>query len=203
MVTLQNSWTSVFWGSSTKYTKNRPPPVHTVAKKELVLILPFLGTTSWKVKNSLIRSFRKIMPFANLRLIFKTSKRLSSCFTFKDRLPKSLMSGVIYKFTCSGCNLRYIGSTKRFWETRLEEHTHLSARTGKPLNGCQIFAPLQHVKSKCCSAKSVTREDFTIIGRDSDPYVLQVKESIFVGKERPILIFFSHTSKISVKRIIG
>ena len=97
------------------------------------------------------------------------------------------MSGVIYKFTCSGCNLRYIGSTKRFWETRLEEHTHLSARTGKPLNGCQIFAPLQHVKSKCCSAKSVTREDFTIIGRDSDPYILQVKESIFVGKERPIL----------------
>ena len=97
------------------------------------------------------------------------------------------MPGVIYKYRCAGCNSCYIGSTKRFWESRLEDHTHISARTGKPLNGRQVFSPLQHVKSNCCSAKSVTREDFTIIGRDSDPYVLQVKESIFVGKERPIL----------------
>ena len=138
--------------------------VHTVPKKELLMVLPFLGTTSWTVKNSLIQSFRKIVPFANLKIVFKTNRRLSSCFTFKDKFPKSLMSGVIYKYTCAGCNLSYIGCTKRYWEKRLEEHSHISARTGKPLSGLQIFAPLQHVKSNCCSARSVTRDDFEIMG---------------------------------------
>ena len=163
-------------------------PVHTVPKKEFVMVVPFLGTTSWKVKNSLIRSFRKIVPFSSLKVIFKTNTKLSSCFTFKDKLPKSLLSGVIYRFTCSGCNLRYIGCTKRYWEKRLEEHSHISARTGKPMNGSQVFAPLQHVKSDaCCPAKSVKREDFTIIGYESDSYLLQVKESIFISTERPQL----------------
>ena len=100
------------------------------------------------------------------------------------------MSGVIYKLICSGCNLRYIGCTKRYWEKRLEEHTHISARTGKPMHGpsLQVFTPLQHVKSDaCCPAKSVRREDFTIIGYESDSYLLQVKESIFIATERPQL----------------
>ena len=161
-------------------------PVHTVPKKELTMIMPFLGTTSWNVKKSLIRSFRKILPFCNLRITFKTSKRLSSCFLVKDKLPKSLTSGVIYRFTCSECNLRYIGSTKRFWEKRLEEHTHISARTGQPLNGVQVFTPMQHVKSGACQAP-VTRGSFEIIGREKDPYLLLVKESIFISKERPVL----------------
>ena len=151
------------------------------------MVLPFLGTASWSIKNSLINSFRQIVPFANLKIIFKTSRRLSSCFSFKDKIPKTLMSGVIYKYTCAGCNLSYIGSTKRYWEKRLEEHTHISARTGKPLRGVQIYPPLQHVKSNCCSARSVAREDFTIIGRETDRYLLKVKESIFINTMRPVL----------------
>ena len=162
-------------------------PVHTVPKKELMMVLPFLGTTSWNVKNNIIRSFRKIVPFANLKVVFKTQRRLSSCFNFKDKFPKALMSGVIYKYTCAECNLSYVGSTKRYWEKRLEEHTHRSARTGEPLSGMIVYAPLQHVKSDCCAARSVKREDFTFIERESDPYLLQVKESIFIGKERPVL----------------
>ena len=111
------------------------------------MVLPFLGTTSWNVKNNIIRSFRKIVPFANVKVVFKTQRRLSSCFNFKDKFPKALMSGVIYKYTCAECNLSYVGSTKRYWEKRLEEHTHLSARTGEPLSGMIVYALLQHVKS--------------------------------------------------------
>ena len=151
------------------------------------MVLPFLGTTSWNVKNNILRSFRKIVPFANLKIVFKTQKRLSSCFTFKDKFPKALMSGVIYHYTCAACNRSYIGSTKRYWEKRLEEHSHISARTGQPLSGLIVYAPLQHVKSDDCAARSVKREDFTIIGRENDPYLLQVKESIFISKMRPVL----------------
>ena len=83
-------------------------PVHTVPKKELTMIMPFLGTTSWKLKNELIRTFRKIVPFCNLKIVFKTNRRLSSFFPFKDQLPKSLLSGVIYKYTCAECNLHWL-----------------------------------------------------------------------------------------------
>ena len=104
---------------------------------DMMIVLPFLGTTSWKVKNDLIRTFRKNVPFCNLKIVFKTGKRLSAFFLFKDKL-----SGVIYKFTCAKCNLSYVGCTKRYWEERLEEHTHLSALTGKPLTGGQIYATM-------------------------------------------------------------
>ena len=104
---------------------------------------------------------------------------------FKDKIPESLMSGVIYQFNCSGCTSSYIGSTKRYWETRLQEHLHISALTGQRLNGLQVFSPMQHCK--CCPGASISRDDFKIIGRDSNPYVLQVKESIFIKTKRPQL----------------
>ena len=68
--------------------------VHTVPKLDLMVVLPFLGTVSWKVKNDLLRTFKKNVPFCNLKIVFKTGQRLSSFFPFKDRFPKSLMSGV-------------------------------------------------------------------------------------------------------------
>ena len=152
------------------------------------MILPFLGSTSWMVKNELIRTFRNILPFCKLKLVFKTSNRLSSFFSFKDKLPAALDSGVIYKYNCANCNVSYIGCTKRYWEKRLEEHTHISALTGGPLCGLQIFAPLQHVKqAKCSSSPKVHRENFEIIGRDSNNYILQVKESLFIYKHKPQL----------------
>ena len=83
------------------------------------------------------------------------------------------------------CNLCYIGSTKRYWEKRLEEHTHRSALTGKKLSGVQVYAPMQHIRSDSCCRDSMSREEFTIIGREKNPYLLKVKESIFISTERP------------------
>ena len=161
-------------------------PVATVPKKDLVMFLPFLGTTSWKIKNDLIRTIRKNAPACNIKIIFKTTKRLSSCFTFKDKFPKSLLSGVIYKYTCAKCKLCYIGCTKRFWEKRLEEHLHVSALTGKPLQGMQIYAPMQHVRNSC-PGRRISREDFEIIGHEKDKYLVQLKESILIRTSRPRL----------------
>ena len=152
------------------------------------MILPFLGSTSWMVKNELTRTFRNILPFCKLKLVFKSSNRLSSFFSFKDKLPTTLDSGVIYKYNCANCNVSYVGCTKRYWEKRLEEHTHISALTGGPLSGLQIFAPLQHVRqAKCSPSPKVERENFEIIGRDSNNYILQIKESLFIYKHKPQL----------------
>ena len=158
--------------------------IPTVPKKEVRIILPFLGSTSWLVKNNLRKTFSKILPFCNLQVIFKTGNKMSSYFKFKDPLPKSLRSGVIYKFNCAKCNLSYVGCTWRFWEKRLEEHLHVSALTGKPLNGCTIYAPLQHTRLCQCHIK---RDDFQIIGSEKNRYLLRLKESIFIYKHKPEL----------------
>ena len=110
-----------------------------------------------------------------------------NCFPFKDKFPKSLVSGVIYRYTCAECNLGYVGCTKRFWEKRLEEHLHVSGLTGKPLTGMAVFAPLQHVRSDSCPVRKISREDFSIIGHEKDPYLVQVKESIIIKTTRPKL----------------
>ena len=155
---------------------------HTVPKLDLMIVLPFLGSVSWKAKNELIKTFRKNAPFCSLKVIFKSGKKLSSYFPFKDKFPESLLSGVIYQYTCAKCNLSYVGCTKRFWETRLQEHTHVSALTGKPLHSMQIYAPMQHSRVSC--HEKVKREDFEIIGSEKDKYLLQVKESIIITTER-------------------
>ena len=163
-------------------------PVHTVPKKEVLIVLPFLGSSSWNIKNDLVRTFRNILPFCNIKIVFKTTNRLSNYFSFKDKFPKCLMSGVIYHYTCAMCKRSYVGCTKRYWEKRLEEHLHISALTGKPLNGLQIFTPLQHIKSgKCCASPTISRDDFKILGREQHPYLLQLKESIFIYKLKPQL----------------
>ena len=51
-------------------------------------------------------------------------------------------------------------SRKKYWEERLEEPTHISAHTGKPLSGMQIFAPMQHVRKADGRCGRISREDF-------------------------------------------
>ena len=151
------------------------------------MILPYSGTGSMRVKEAISRTLRKNAPLFSLKIVFKTSRRLSSCFSFKDKFPKSLLSGVVYKYTCAECNLCYIGCTKRFWEERLQEHIHISALTGKPLRGQQIFTPMQHVRSTSCCATKISRDDFSIIGYEKDKYLVQLKESILIKTTRPAL----------------
>ena len=71
---------------------------------------------------------------------------MSSCFWFNATISRSLLCGVIYEYKCPRCNCRYVGSTYRYWEKRLEEHLHMSALTVKPLKGLQSFAPTLYAK---------------------------------------------------------
>ena len=160
--------------------------VYTVPKKDVSIVLPYLGSISWKVKKELVNIISDCAGSCKVKVVFKSSNKLSSFFSYKDKLPKSLMSGVIYHYHCARCNLSYVGSTKRYWEKRLEEHLHKSALTGKPLRGMAMFAPMQHVRMKCShESPTMGREDFKIIGRGSNPFLLLLKESIFIYKLKP------------------
>ena len=164
-------------------------PTQNVPKKEITIVLPFLGVSSFHVRKKLTETFNELLPCCKLKTVFKTARRMSSFFNYKDKFPSSLTSGVIYKYTCASCKVSYIGSTRRYWEKRLEEHTHISALTGGPLCGLQVFAPLQHVKTAKCNPEGpkVSRDSFEIIGKESDRYLLLIKESLFIKQFNPKL----------------
>ena len=77
----------------------KKPAMLTVAKKQLYLVLSFMGNMSALVKSGLARSLHKHLPFCKVRVVFKTSNRLRNYFSFKDVVPEPLRSCQIYNFT--------------------------------------------------------------------------------------------------------
>ena len=113
----------------------KKPVMLTVPKKQLHLVLPFMGKMSALVKPALARSLHKRLPFCKVKIVFKTSNRWKNSFSFKDVVPEPLRSCQIYNFTCGSCNASYIGKTFRHMKVRVSEHQEVSPRTGKYLKG--------------------------------------------------------------------
>ena len=159
--------------------------ITTVPKKTLPLVSPYLGTQSLRLTKKHNKLFKEELQSGKLEIVFRTTQRMSSCFRFKEAIPRSLLSSVIYECKCPRCNSIYIGSTYRYWEKRLEEHLHMSVLTGKPLKGLQSFAPMLHAIDKCCIDNS--SDDFRIIGKEEDWHLIRLKESIFINHFKPLL----------------
>ena len=69
----------------------------------------------------------------NLKIVFTSPVRVKSFFTFKDKLPKMLLSGLVYQYKCGGCNATYYGKTKRHFKVRICEHLGISHLTEEKL----------------------------------------------------------------------
>ena len=108
-------------------------PVATVRKKVMGIVLLYLGMVSLTIKKELTTALKQQLPFCNIQFAFKTNCRMSSWFKFKDEIPRSLISDVVYRYNCPRCNSKYVGSTFKYCMKRLEEHLHISAVTGKPV----------------------------------------------------------------------
>ena len=71
------------------------PVISTAEKKDLVIVLPFLGKLSFDLRTRLKNSISKNLPFCKIRVIFKPSTRISNFFQSKDRMPYCLHSNVV------------------------------------------------------------------------------------------------------------
>ena len=92
----------------TKKKKN----YQTVEKKQLLIILPFLGHLYFETRNRLKNCIRNQLPSCSLSIAFQSKTRLSIIFKFKESIPKYLCSCLIYKVLCSWCNATYYGEFK-------------------------------------------------------------------------------------------
>ena len=49
--------------------------------------------------------FKNSLPQCNIKIIFKSTNRLSSLFHFKDVIPKELQSHIAYRFSYGNCDV--------------------------------------------------------------------------------------------------
>ena len=146
----------------------------TVDKKELLMVLPYYGNLSEKIRIQLVRLFSQAYPQINLRLVFRTTVRITSMFNFKDQIPKRLKSHVIYGVYCNACDSSYVGKTKRHLEVRFKEHLNIRKPTA-------VTEHMMETNHNFCF------EDVKILEKGTTDTELLIKESLTCKELKPIL----------------
>ena len=160
------------------------PVTLTAGEKDLVIVLPFLGILSLDLRTCLRNSISKNLPFCKIRVIFKSSTRISIFFQFKDKIPYCLRSNVVYKFSYGRCNATYYGETCRHLSVRVGVHLGISPLTGKKSKSKKSTAVKDHILF-CDHIVSI--DDFKIFATSDSDFHVQVKESLLISRDEPIL----------------
>ena len=105
--------------------------VQNLPKRNAPVKLPFLVSTSLQIRKKLQKLFSDKLTSCNLKIVFTSPVRVKSFFFFKDKLPKILISWLIYKYKCSGCNATYYGKTNHHFKVRFSSFEDFSILTKK------------------------------------------------------------------------
>ena len=138
---------------------------------------------SSNLKQKLRTCFKNSLPQCNIKIILKSTNRLSSLFRFKDVIPKELQSHLVYKFSCGNCNVTYYGKTERHLNVRSSEHIGISHLTGKRVE-CKPSAVSDHL---LMLNQDSNFNNFPILCRDNNSFRLLLKESILISLDSPVL----------------
>ena len=160
------------------------PVTLTAEKKDLVIVLPFLGKLSLDLRTRLRNSISKNLLFCKIRIIFKSSTRVSNFFQFKDKIPYCLCSKVVCKLSCGRCNASFYGETCRHLSVRVGEHSGVSPLTGKKSKSKKSTAVKDHMLF-CDHIVSI--DDFKILATSNSDFRVKVKESLLISRDEPIL----------------
>ena len=153
-----------------------------VEKKQLLIILPFLGHLSFEARNRLNSCIRHQLPSCSLRIAFQSKTLLSSLFKFKDSIPKYLCSRLIYKLSCTCCNTTYYGETERHLFARASGHLGITPLTQKRVKNPKKSAIMDHILLERHNAKY---DDFSILIPENNQFKLHLKESLLIKRDKP------------------
>jgi hypothetical protein len=142
--------------------------------------LPYIGNYSKATELKIKSLLKRFCSDLNIKLVF-SSYKIKNLFGFKDPIPDALKSLVVYKFTCAGCNSRYIGETSRHFTTRIKEHT-ITDKTSHNFKHLNNSSNCKDQYSSTCitilySAKTSSKTSSS----------LKLKESFYINKEKPEL----------------
>ena len=108
--------------------------------------------------------------------MFKSQNKLAKAFHFKDRIPKELTSGVVYKFQCGLCNESYYGECVRHLHGRIGDDTGISMLTNKKVKPMGS-AVSDHLL--LCN-NSLSFENFSLLTKENKKFLLELKESLLI-----------------------
>ena len=154
-----------------------------VPKKTLFLVLPYLGPLSLQTRTKLRKSLKSILNCCKLQIVFKSQNKLAKAFRFKDRIPKELTSGVVYKFQCGLCNESCYGECVRHLNLRIGEHIGISQLTRKKVKP-KGSAVSDHLL--LCN-HSPSFENFSVQTEENKRFLLELKESVLIMRDKPSL----------------
>ena len=119
-----------------------------------------------------------------MKVVFTSQRKLNTLFRFKDSLNKKIRSFLVYRYTCSNCNVTYYGKTYRHFFTRAAEHMGISNLTGKRLKNIKDSAVSDHLLQCNCA---IDFDYFDILATDVSKFNLLVKESLLIKRDNPVL----------------
>ena len=164
--------------------------IPTVPKKIIHLPMPYLGNFQQGFERTLIKLFRKLVPFIELRLSPKNPLSIGTFFNCKDKLPSYMQAGVVYEFSCPKCKLgnTYIGCTTRRLHVRIDEHKGVSPRTGKTTISSLKLRDNSNIGKHTDNCEHlITYKDFKILSKHKDKQSLLISESIHIKLKHPSL----------------
>ena len=112
--------------------------------------------------------------------VYYTTIKTGSYFQLKCSTPVTLISNVVYKFTCScDTNISYIGMTTRHLGIRVREHLHSKtthSAVRDHINSCQT-----------CAQNNIDMNSFNIIRTCNSEYDTKIQEALLIKKHNPKL----------------
>ena len=156
----------------------------TASKKQLLCVLPFIGKKSLQLRSRSVKSIQGNLQFCSLKVVFQSSCKLRSLFHFKDTLDKKIRSDLVYRYTCSNCNVTYYGKTYRHFFTRAAEHMGISNLTEKRFKNVKQSAVSDHLLQ--CD-RSINFDDLDILASETNNFRLLIKESLLIMRDKPVL----------------
>ena len=152
-------------------------------KKQLNCVLPFLGKKSLQLRSCLVNSVNKTVRFCNLKVVFRSPRKLNTLFRFKDSLNKKIRT-FVFRYTCSNCNVTYYGKTYRHFFTRAAEHMCVSNLTGKRLKNIKDSTVSDNLLPCNCA---IDFDHFDILATDVSKFNHLVKESLLIKRDNTVL----------------
>ena len=146
----------------------------------------FLVTVLGKCFVSISNLFSDKLTSWNLKIIFTSPVRVKSFLTFKGTLPRILLSGLVYKYKCGGCNATYYGKTKLHFKVRMCKHLGITHLTGKKvkIGNNKVMVIQEHLL--CCNY-CPSFEHFSVFTRESNDFKLKILESLLIARDKPVL----------------
>ena len=148
------------------------------------IVLPYFGPQSDKLRTEISTILHKYFNSVDFKFISLNKLTIGNFFNYKDRLPRAMLSSIIYKFSCEQCSSSYVGMTSRNFYKRIAEHSGRSFRTNSLLSHPPHSAIRDHTSS-CQSPISINQ--FKVIDSSSSLLDLKILESLHIFNSKPSL----------------